>query len=99
MNEQRKREIEKIELITHKQFEMIKPMYENFENMRVDKIGELLFDMMNLYIEYDTKNDDENNGYHYGMHEFFRIQIDIITNYLKNERHLTNEQIDELTFI
>lgn len=94
---QREREIAKIELTTHKNFELIKPMYENLIEMSVDEIGKLLHEIMNLYITFDAKNDDENDGYHYGIHEHFRCQIDIIVNYLTNDRHLTQQQIDEIS--
>jgi hypothetical protein len=75
-----------------------KMMNENFEHMSANQLCEMLKIVSDLYIKYDTINDDENDGFNYGVHEHFRIQIDMITNYLITERKLTLRDIDEMTY-
>lgn len=86
----------KIENIVYKT-EQFKQMIEMLENMRVHEIGDMYWDIMNDMITYSGQNDDSDNPTENGTHKFLELSMYMLWDYLKNERKLTNEQIDEIT--
>lgn len=68
---------------------------ENFDNMTNEQLIETEHVLCDLYIKYDKIN-DERNGTIYGIHEHFRTQIDMIADYMRKVRKMSQQQIDEM---